>query len=247
MKVILNGACGRMGTAVRQMLAEGKRGMELAAGVDPRAEEDSAFLRTLAEYKGEADVLIDFSHHSATAALLAYATERKLPCVVATTGHTEEEREMLRAAAKKIPLFCSANMSMGVAVLASFAKNAAALFPDADIEIVETHHNEKADAPSGTALLLADAVKSVRKDAELVYGREGKHKREKREIGIHSLRMGSIIGAHKVILATNEESIALEHTAYSRSLFADGALAAAEFLVDKPAGLYDMQSIVERE
>lgn len=132
MRVILNGACGRMGRAVGQLLSEGKRGMELAVGVDLRAEEnDPGTVKTLGEYRGEADVLIDFSHHSCVGALLDYAVSRGLPCVIATTGHTEEEKAEIAAAAEKIPLFLSANMSMGVAVLASFAKTAAALLPDA--------------------------------------------------------------------------------------------------------------------
>lgn len=224
MRVILNGACGRMGRAVGQLLSEGKRGMELAVGVDLRAEEnDPGTVKTLGEYRGEADVLIDFSHHSCVGALLDYAVSRGLPCVIATTGHTEEEKAEIAAAAEKIPLFLSANMSMGVAVLASFAKTAAALLPDADVEIVEAHHNQKLDAPSGTALMLASAVKEARTDAAFVCGRSGHHKREKKEIGIHALRMGNLIGEHKVILTTGEESITLEHTAYSRTLFADGA------------------------
>ena len=248
MKIILNGACGRMGAAVLKRLEEGGQGMTLAAGVDPRVDmSDSRMVKALAYYTGEADVLIDFSHHSCTAELMEYAVPRGLPCVIATTGQTPEEKEMLLRASEKIALFLSANMSIGIAVLASFARSAAALLPDADIEIVEKHHNQKLDAPSGTALLLANAIKESRPEAEFVFGRQGQRKREKQEIGIHALRLGNVIGEHEILISTCEESITLQHTAYSRSLFADGAIAAARFLAGKPAGIYNMDSIIGKK
>lgn len=246
MKIILNGARGKMGSAVWNMLEAGKRGMEIAAGVDPAADgSDPRIFKSLADYRGEADVIIDFSNHACTGILMDYAEQRKLPCVVATTGQVSSELERIHAAAEKIPVFLSANMSLGVALLADFARRAAALLPDTDIEIVEKHHNTKLDAPSGTALMLANEIKKSRQDACFVCGRYGHQLRAKQEIGIHALRMGGVIGEHEVILAGGTETISLKHEAHSRTLFADGALAAAEFIAGKDAGLYDMRALVE--
>lgn len=245
MNIILNGACGRMGRAVRERIADGYGGARLAAGIDPSADENEAGMYgALDEFEGDADVIIDFSHHTCTAELTEYAVERGLPCVIATTGHTEEERRIINEAAKKTAVFLSANMSLGVAVTAKLVKLASSLLPEAEIEIVETHHDKKLDAPSGTALMLADAARTSLPNAELVYGRHGQKKRTKTEIGIHSLRLGGVIGEHEVIISSGDEIITLKHTAQSRTLFADGALAAAEFLVGKPAGIYDMSSLV---
>lgn len=201
-------------------------------------------LRSLTDFTGEADVIIDFSHHTATASLLSYALSRKLPVVVATTGHTDEEMELLRTAGMQIPVFHSANMSVGVSLLIELAKQAASALPDADIEIVETHHNRKLDAPSGTALMIADALKTVRNGADFVMGRSGQGKREPNEIGIHAVRMGNIIGQHEVLLSTDSQTITLKHEAHSRALFAEGAIAAAAFLVRQSAGVYDMRSML---
>ena len=248
MKVILNGARGKMGSAVWKMLEEGRRGMEIAAGIDPTADgTDPRILKNLSDYKGEADVIIDFSNHVCTAALMEYTVARGLPCVVATTGQISSELELIHAAAKKVPVFLSANMSLGVALLADFARRAAALLPDTDIEIVEKHHNTKLDAPSGTALMLANEIKKSREDACFVCGRYGHQLRAKNEIGIHALRMGGVIGEHEVILAGSTETISLKHEAHSRTLFADGALAAAAFLAKMPAGLYDMHDLIEKK
>jgi 4-hydroxy-tetrahydrodipicolinate reductase len=153
---------------------------------------------------------------------------------------------MIERAAEKIAIFRSANMSIGVAILADFAKRAAALMPDADIEIVEKHHNQKLDAPSGTALMLANEIKESKTDATFVCGRYGHQKRTEKEIGIHALRMGGVIGEHEVILATPTETITLKHEAHTRALFADGALVAAAYLVGKPAGIYNMKDIIKK-
>lgn len=248
MKVLLNGARGRMGSAVWQLLQTGFCGAEIAAGIDPSAVggEEKIFPRIDA-FTGEADVIIDFSNHAGTAALMNYALSRSLPCVVATTGQVASELELIYAAAEKIPIFLSANMSIGIAALADFARRTAALMPDADIEIVEKHHNEKLDAPSGTALLLADEIKKSKRDACYVCGRYGHAKRLKNEIGIHSLRLGNIIGEHEVIVSNGAETITLKHEAHSRTLFAEGAIHAAEFLVCQPAGLYNMSSLIGKE
>jgi 4-hydroxy-tetrahydrodipicolinate reductase len=165
--------------------------------------------------------------------------------VVATTGHDERETELIKRASEHIPVFFSANMSLGVALLCELAKTAAKTMPDADIEIIEKHHNRKLDAPSGTALLLADAISTVRKGAYYVFGRGGQRKREKAEIGIHAIRMGNIVGEHEVIIGTDTQTITLKHEAHTRALFAEGAIAAADFLTSKPAGLYCMRDIVK--
>ena len=144
-----------------------------------------------------------------------------------------------------IPVFHSANMSLGIALLVELAKMTAKTFPDADIEIIEKHHNRKLDAPSGTALLLANAIKEIRTKAKLVFGRQGQAKREADEIGIHAIRMGNIVGEHEVIVGTDTQTVTLKHEAHSRALFAEGAMAAAAFLIGKPAGLYDMKRMIE--
>ena len=241
MKIIVHGAAGRMGSEVIRLVENSSN--EIAAKVDAFGTGD--ILTSLDAFDGDADCIIDFSNHTATKALLDYATKRAIPVVLATTGHTAEELELIRDAARSIPVFFSANMSLGVALLCSLAKSAALAFPDADIEIVEKHHNRKLDVPSGTALMLADSVKEARPDAEYVIGRHEYGKRQKQEIGIHSLRLGNVVGEHEVRISTDTHIITLKHEAQSRSLFAEGALSAAEFLVTKGAGMYQMKDLVK--
>lgn len=249
MEIIVNGAGGRMGNEVVKMAQSGVRGAKLAAAVDINGCSVSGcpVAKYLEEYEGAADCIVDFSHHSVTGRLMQYAKSRSLPVVVATTGHTEEELEQIRQAAKEIPVFLSANMSLGVAVLADLAEKAARMFPDADIEIVEKHHNRKLDVPSGTALLLADRIKKARPDAEYVIGRHENGKRTKKEIGIHSLRMGNVVGEHEIIISTDTQILTLKHEAQSRALFAEGALCAADFLVKQEPGLYSMEDMLAVE
>lgn len=242
MNIIINGAKGRMGRIVDAAAAAG--GHSVVARVD-FGYAGGEGLRTLDEYQGPANVVIDFSNHAATAQVVDYCTKRGLPVVVATTGQTEEELALIDGAAKAVPVFLSANMSLGVALLADLAKKAAAVFPDADIEIIEKHHNQKLDVPSGTALLLARRIKEARPEAEFVIGRHENGKRTKAEIGIHSLRLGNEVGVHEIIIATGSETITLKHEAENRSLFAQGALAAAAFIAGKAPGMYDMRSIIE--
>ena len=196
------------------------------------------------EFTGEADCIIDFSNHLATKDVTEYAVKRKLPLVIATTGQTAEELSMIKEASKSIPLFYSQNMSLGVAVLSCLAKITAKAFPDADIEIIEKHHNQKLDVPSGTAILLADSIKSVREDAQYNIGRHEFGKRKKNEIGIHSVRMGGEVGTHEIIFAMGSQVITLKHEAENRSLFAEGAISAAEFLVSQEKGFYNMDNIL---
>ena len=243
MKIIVNGALGRMGGEVCRMVNDGARGATLAAKVDKFG--TGEVFASVLNVTAEADVIIDFSHHSAVNELSSYAVEKGIPVVLATTGHTEEELAVIDEMAKKIPVFFSANMSLGVALLAQLAKQTVALFPDADVEIIEKHHNRKLDAPSGTALMLAKAIESVRRGAKFIYGRGGQQKREKDEIGIHAIRGGNIVGEHEILVITDSQIITLKHEAQSRSLFAEGALAAAEFIVGKSAGLYSMYDIAK--
>jgi 4-hydroxy-tetrahydrodipicolinate reductase len=192
---------------------------------------------SLASCTEAADCIIDFSHHTATEKLLQYAVARRLPVVVATTGHTPQEQAAIAAAAQSVPMFYAANLSLGIAVLARWAQQAATLFPDADIEIIERHHRRKADAPSGTALLLAQCIRDARLQAQ-------PQKCEKNNIGIHSLRLGNVVGEHEVVIATDTQILTLKHHAQSRVLFAEGALRAAGFLLRQAPGLYGMEDLL---
>lgn len=240
-RVIVCGALGRMGKEVVRLVEE-EPALTLVAAVDPVGGE--GIYQSLQEYQGAADVVIDFSHHSSVCTIMEYCEEKQLPVVVATTGQTKEELQRISEACEKIPVFHSANMSVGVALLARLVKQAAAIFRGCDVEIIEKHHNRKIDAPSGTAYLLADAVKQERPDAVYVHGREGNQERETNEIGIHALRMGNVVGEHEVIFATDSQTISLKHEAHDRALFAEGAIAAANFLIGKPKGLYRMEHLL---
>ena len=245
MNIIVNGAGGRMGGVLCNLIKQ--TGHTLAARVSVEFTTDAAagVYQTLGEFTGDADCVIDFSNHTAIPALCDYCVSRDLPVVIATTGLSEEELACVQTAANDIPVFRSANMSLGVALLSCLTKIAAKALPDADIEIVEAHHNQKLDVPSGTALLLADAVKDVRPDAVYNVGRHENGKRQKNEIGIHSLRMGSEVGTHEVIFALGSQVITLKHEAENRALFAEGALAAAAFLLGKAPAIYTMDEIFD--
>ena len=246
MKILLNGIGGRMGKEVTRRVLDGYKETVLVAGVDGfGAEAPIPCYKSFAEVTENVDCVIDFSHHSLTAPLLDFCKQKKLPVVIATTGQTEEEQALIAMAAKEIPVFFSKNMSVGIALLCELAKNTVKAFPDADIEIVEAHHNRKLDAPSGTALMLAEAIESVRTGLNRVLGRSGMQKREKNDIGIHAIRMGNVIGRHEVIIGTDSQTITLTHEAHDRALFAEGAVTAGLFLIGKPAGYYTMQDMVK--
>lgn len=240
MTYIINGAGGQMGKAIFACITRMQPDAKILC-VDKMCD---GYIKSLSEITEKADCIIDFSHHTATKDLTDFAVKTATPVVIATTGQTEEEWEMIRSAANSVAVFNSGNMSVGVALLVKLAKQAAAAFPDADIEIVETHHNRKADAPSGTALMIANGIKEVRPDAEIVTGRSGYGKREKKEIGVQSIRMGNVVGIHEVHVNTGTQCITLKHEAYDRALFADGAFAAAQEIMAKPAGLYNMNDIL---
>ena len=238
MRAILCGANGAMGK-----LIDGILGAEVVGRVSIDGE--NGVPKTFAELGTvDADVVIDFSYHTAVADVLSYAKQIGAAAVIGTTGHTAEEKEMISAAAKDIPVFFSGNMSLGIAVLCRLAKQAAAAFPDADIEIVEAHHTRKVDAPSGTALMLFNAIKEVRPEAVANCGRAGEGKRTKEEIGIHALRMGNVVGIHEIHIHTANQSLTLKHESGSRAMLADGGVAAARFVAGKPAGFYNMESML---
>lgn len=195
-------------------------------------------------------VVVDFSNHVTTIPTLNYAIKNNLPCVICSTGHTEEELEAIRNASKSIPVFNSANMSLGINLLVLLAKKATALLEGSyDIEIIEKHHNQKLDAPSGTALLIADAINStLHYDAEYKYDRHlERKKRDKEEIGIHSIRGGTIVGEHDVLFAGQDEVITLSHRADSRKVFAKGAIEAAIYMDGKKPGFYNMDSMLSEK
>ena len=232
------GANGAMGKLICGILGE-----EVAGKVSIDGENNVP--KTFEEL-GEvaADVVIDFSHHTAVSDVLAYAKKIGAAAVIGTTGHTAEEKEMIYTAAKEIPVFFSGNMSLGIAVLCRLAKDAARYFPDADIEIVEVHHNRKVDAPSGTALMLFNAIKEVRPQATANLGRAGEGKRTKEEIGISALRMGSVVGVHEVHIHTGTQHLTLKHEAVTRAMLADGAVEAARFMAGKATGFYNMEAML---
>jgi len=248
MKVILHGANGKMGLEVSKFIKSGYQNAEPYAFVDVSLENNDAdkTYSDLAFVVKGADVIIDFSHHSATAKLCKYAEKTDTPLVIATTGHTEEEFELIRDTAKKVPVFLSGNMSLGIVLLIELAKKAVSVMPDADVEIIETHHNKKLDAPSGTALMIANVIKEVKTDARFVYGREGNAKREPNDIGIHAVRLGGVIGDHEVIIGTDTQTITLKHSAHTRTLFAEGSLKAARFIIEQKTGLYNMKDMLTK-
>ncbi len=243
MVIIVNGAGGTLGQKVLKAAKE--EGHSVVAVDFLGASPETVTYKHLAEYQGPADMVIDFSSHLATAELLTYVKERSLPLVLATTGQTEEEKAMIMEASKVVPIFYSANMSLGVALLVSLVKKAATLLGNDDIEIVETHHNRKVDAPSGTALMIADAISDTLGGRKIVKGRNGLSKREQGEIGISSIRLGNVVGKHEVYFSDGVETITIAHEAHDRALFAKGAVRAASYLIGKKAGLYDMTSFVE--
>ncbi len=245
MRILLSGCCGHMGAEVIKV-ADADSDAVIKAGVDAFGDGSTGFpcASKMEDADADVDIIIDFSHHSCTESLLKFAVEHKLPLVLATTGQTDEELEMIKKASSEIPLFFAANYSLGVALLIELAKKTAQVMGDAEIEIVEVHHDRKIDAPSGTALAIANALKEVRPDSEIVTGRSGLKKREKNDIGISAVRMGNVVGIHEVLVGTQNQTVTLKHEAHSRALFAEGALSAAKFLLGKAPGAYSMNDLV---
>ena len=239
MKLIINGAAGKMGQMIAKMAGQ----ENIAALVDAAGGE--GILKSLDEFSGPAECVIDFSFHKATPDVMSYCVKRGLPVLVATTGQTEEELAAVREAAKHIPVFISPNMSIGVALVADLAERVTRIFGDCDIELIEAHHNQKLDVPSGTALMLAQRVQEARNDLTFNVGRHENGKRQSNEIGIHSLRYGTEVGTHELIFSNGLETITLRHDAKDRALFARGALSAAKWLVSQKPGLYGMREFLK--
>lgn len=247
-KVIINGISGKMGTVICNV-AKDFKDIDIVAGIDkfPKENSNIKIFSSPTEVDIEYDVLLDFSRADALKGLLELTEKTKKPLVICSTGFSEDDLKLIDEKSKTLPLFRSANMSLGINLLNSLLKKVAPLlYGNYDIEIIEKHHNQKVDAPSGTALLLADTIKdSLKDETKYVYGREGQHKREKEEIGIHAIRGGSIVGDHDVIFAGTGEVIELSHKAISRDVFAVGALKACEYMSNiKEPGLYDMNDVI---
>lgn len=248
-RAIMHGCNGRMGQMITQLVKEDPE-ITIVAGIDQHREQQQEYpvYGTLKECKEEADVIIDFSNSSALDELLDYCISEKMPVVLCTTGLSEEQKELVKVASKVTAVMKSANMSLGINVLLKTLKEMTkVLAPKGfDIEIVEKHHNQKVDAPSGTALALADAMNEAMSDQyEYTYDRsQVRRKREENEIGISAVRGGTIVGEHEIIFAGTDEVITVKHTAYSRAIFGKGAIEAAKFLKGKQPGLYDMQDVI---
>ena len=242
-----------MGKAVTEAISKSQT-LRIVAGVDINASALGAVCSfpvygSISEFPDTADVIIDFSHHTALAPLCEYATAHNTPLVVCTTGHNESEHALMKKTSESVAVFFSRNMSIGINLIVELSKQAAkTLGIDFDIEIIEKHHNKKLDAPSGTALMIAEELASEREKTEFVYDRQSvRRERSTSEIGIHSIRGGTIVGEHEVIFAGNNEIITLSHTATSREIFAAGAVKAAEFVAGKPAGMYDMSNVINEK
>lgn len=246
-RIILSGCNGKMGKTITQCVAQ-RTDCEIVAGFDINTEATTyPVFSNPATCSVEADVIVDFSHPAMLDSVLAYSQSHKLPVVIATTGLSDEQLKAIQNTAREIAVFSSANMSLGVSLLAELAKKAASVLGTSfDVEIIEKHHNQKIDAPSGTALMLADAVKEgLPFSPTYVFDRHAvRQKRDAHEIGFSSIRGGTIVGEHDVLFAGHDECITLSHVATSKGVFATGAINAAIFLVGKPAGYYTMKELV---
>ncbi len=246
-RILLSGCCGKMGRFVASAVA-GRKDCEIVAGIDIVEDSTLGFpvFSNYDEVQVKADVIVDFSNPSLLPAMLDYAVKTGTGVVLATTGLTDEQIKTVEDAGKSVPVFFSYNMSIGVSLLCELSKVAAKVLGNGfDVEIVEAHHNQKLDAPSGTAIMLGNAIKEEMPDAYFEYDRHSKReKRHTNEIGIHSVRGGTIVGEHEVIFAGNDEIVKLSHSARSRAIFANGAVNAAVFLKNKETGVYNMTDLV---
>ena len=245
-KVLLNGCLGKMGQAVEACI-NSRDDVAISAGVDiAQGSRSYPIFSCFMDVTEPADVIIDFSNPLVLDDMLAFALEKQIPVIICTTGLSDAQIQKVKDKAKQIPVFFSGNMSLGINVLIELTKMAARVLSNSfDIEIIEKHHNQKIDAPSGTAIMIADAIAAESSDSQYVYDRHAyRKKREKNEIGIHSVRGGTIVGEHEVIFAGHDEVVSIKHTAQSKGVFAAGAVNAAVFIKDKPAGLYDMSDLL---
>lgn len=246
LKVIINGYSGAMGKVLTKCVNEDSE-LELVCASSKDILENVPFKTypKMVDIKEKADVIIDFSHHSAINDILDYATKYKTPLVIATTGYNDDEVERIKDASSIIPIFHCSNMSLGVNVLVKLVKEATKSLEGFDIEIIEKHHNKKLDSPSGTAVMIANGIHEVLPETEYTYGRYGRtEKRKTTEVGIHAIRGGTIVGEHTAIFAGHDEILEIKHTAQSKDIFAKGAIMAAKFLVNQKAGYYNMDDIL---
>lgn len=250
-RIAISGACGRMGRVIARLSKE-RDGCVICAGIDKLGEQydDFPVYKSVFDMPEKPDVIIDFSHPSALDDLLSYCKINGVPAVLATTGYSDEERARITSASEEIPVFFTFNMSLGINLLVELARKAAqVLGSDFDIEILEKHHNQKKDAPSGTAIMIAEAInEELGNSKHYVYDRHSVRKpREKAEIGMSAIRGGTIVGEHDIIFAGHDEVITLSHSAQSREVFAAGAVNAAVYLCGKPAGLYTMSDLIKED
>ncbi|MBE6823967.1 MAG: 4-hydroxy-tetrahydrodipicolinate reductase [Ruminococcaceae bacterium] len=244
--IILNGCNGKMGAAVTKAVSE-RNDCRIVAGVDLYGDNiNYKVFRSFSEVDIKADVIIDFSNPSVLDSMLSYAKDNRTPMIICTTGFSDTQVEQIKEASKNVAIFYSGNMSLGINLIIELSKKAAAVFSNNfDVEIIEKHHNQKIDAPSGTALMIADAIADVLPDSQYVYDRHSyRQKRSKNEIGIHAVRGGTIVGEHEVIFAGHDEILSLKHQALSKDVFAVGAVNAAVYLKDKQSGMYDMGDLL---
>ena len=245
-KILLNGCNGKMGKVISEMAKE-STALSIAAGIDKNSTSlGYPCYNSIDECEVQVDVILDFSRPDALDSLCKYSKEKNIPIIFCTTGYSPEQLCKIHLLSKEVPVFHSANMSIGVNVVNNILKSISSmLYKDFDIEVIEKHHNQKVDAPSGTALLLANTIKdSIEEETVLVSGRHGTRKRQPNEIGIHAIRGGNIIGDHEIIFAGKGECIEIKHTAISREVFAVGALKACEYIYGKQKGLYNMDNVV---
>ncbi|MCR5214339.1 MAG: 4-hydroxy-tetrahydrodipicolinate reductase [Eubacterium sp.] len=250
-RIIMSGCCGRMGRVITDIVAA-DLDTEIVAGIDIIEDERMTYpiYANPADIKEEADVIIDFSSPKVLGRLIDYAVSKKIPMVLCTTGYSEEEVKLINETSEKIAILRSGNMSLGINTIINLLKTATSVFCPAgfDVEIVEQHHHNKLDAPSGTALMLADAVNEAGGgDYEYIYDRSDRRaKRDAKELGISAVRAGSIPGTHEVIFAGQDEVIEIKHIAYSRNIFGNGAVSAAKFLAAKESGMYSMRDVIDQ-
>ncbi|MCY6370572.1 4-hydroxy-tetrahydrodipicolinate reductase [Clostridium ganghwense] len=248
-RIILSGCLGRMGKVISQSVANFPS-LSIVAGIDKNDDDTVKYpvYKTIQECNTVGDVVLDFSRPETLSSLLQYCKDKNLPLILCTTGYSQEQLTQIEEASKEIPIFRSANMSIGINVINNILKKISAmLYENYDIEIIEKHHNQKVDSPSGTALLLANTIKeTIPSETIFTKGRDGISKREHKEIGVHAVRGGSIVGEHEVIFAGQGEIIELKHSALSREVFAVGSLKACEFIYGKEKGMYSMDNVINK-
>lgn len=250
LKIMIFGISGKMGQILAEQILE-ETGMEVVAGISRKNKVAAGcpVYEDPFEYKGEVDIILDFSNPENLSKMLEYATQKSIPTVIATTGYSDDQLLQINEASKNIPVVLSANMSLGINITSRILTEISPILEnDFDMEIIEKHHNKKLDAPSGTALLLAKSINgSLKNSKRYIYGRAGNSMRQNDEMGIHAIRGGTIAGEHTIIFAGPDEIIEIKHTALSKKIFATGAIKAARFIRHQQAGLYSMEDVLDEQ